>query len=171
MERQHAPVHDIGTITLCSVILCDVCKSADDSLAGSCLFSCGTVARLVCVDRGTDLDIAQISVFAARDRMDDFEYFLEFRSFCHDVFAVSSCDLKCVYNLCLADISGISSGQCEFCQTQRVGTVAGCFTGRDQFVCCCNFIKDLGAYLQEYVLAEGMTLRPVFDVRSVEQIL
>ena len=170
MEWKHAPVHDIGAISLRRIILRNVRKSADDSLAGCCLLAGRSVARFICIHDGSDLRFSGLYIFLARDRVDHAEHFLKSRFHRRDILSLFASNLKSVNCFCAADIFRIASGQSKFSQTERIGSVGGCLAGRDQFICRRDLIKDLRADLEQNILSKRSPLRPVFDVRAIEEI-
>ena len=63
------------------------------------------------------------------------------------------------------------SAQCEFRQRNGIGTVAGRFTGRNEFVCGGNFIMDHSAQPDQEILFWLWHFRPVPDVGPEPELL
>ena len=113
MERKHTPVHAVGTITLGCVFLGDVCKSAQDSLAGCCLLTRRTVTRLICVDSGTNLNVLSFDSFLARNGVNHLDHLC-------DLSVYLACKTFVLHSLnCFrtAYILRITSGQGELSQS------------------------------------------------------
>ena len=108
MEGDHAPVHDIGAVSLGSVLLCDIGKSADDTLAGSRLFAGRAVAGFVGIDHGTDLDVLYIDGLGARNCADHIIDVRQDRILVRGVFACNAVTLDLIDSLGAADIFGIT---------------------------------------------------------------
>ena len=123
MERDHAPVHDIGAIALCRIFFGDVRKAADHSLAGSRLLTCGAVTGLIRIDHGTDLDILYVDILGTGDRADDFIDGSQRGILLSCVAAGNTEALGLVNSLGAADILGITTGQSELSKSKRVGPV------------------------------------------------
>ena len=54
-EGKYAPVYAVGAITLCSELVADICKSAENLLTGCRLLSRRAVARFICEYAGAEL--------------------------------------------------------------------------------------------------------------------
>ena len=113
MERKHTPVHAVGTITLGCVFLGDVCKGTQNSLAGSSLLTGRTIARLICVDGGTNLNFLSLDILLTRNGGD------HLHNLC-DLSVYSTCKTLLLHSLnCLrtANILRITSGQGKLSQS------------------------------------------------------
>ena len=63
-------------------------------------------------------------------------------------------------------ISRVFSGKSELGKSQRIGTIGGCLTGRNQLICGSYRIMNLGYNLQHQILCKCRHLWPILDVRS-----
>ena len=167
MEGQHAPVHAVGAIPLCCVLLSNVGEGAQHSLAGSRLLTGRAVTRLVGIDSGTDLHFLCLHILLSRDGVDHLDDLSHLRCY----LAGQSLLLQRLYRLGTTYILRISSGKCELSQSQRVGTIGGGLTGRNQLIGGGYLIEDLGRHLQEHIVSKLLHLRPILDVRAEAQCL
>ena len=162
MERDHTPVHAVTSVTLGCILLRDVCEGTEYTLAGSGLLTGRAVTRLVRVDGGTDLDLGRLYVLLARDLVDQLEYLF----YLSGVLTGLTCILEITYCLRTGYVLRITSRKRELCEAERVRTIGGGFTGRDELIGRRNRVKDLRSDLEKDVLRHLLLLRPVLDVRS-----
>ena len=158
-ERQHAPVDEVAAVTLGGVFLGDIGDAAENALAGRRLFARGTVSRL---DRD-DAAAVDRTLFADVELFHLFEDVLgEFARFATDLFV-------CLDLLRPADVCGIFAGKRKFRKFQGIGAVGRSFAGRDQLVRRGDGVVDDADRLDEHVPAERDHLRPVCNVRAVDE--
>ena len=162
VERHHAPVHAVTSVTLGCILLRDVCEGTEYTLAGSGLLTGRTVARLVRIDGGTDLDLGRLYVLLARDLVDQLEYLF----YLSGVLTGLTCILEITYCLRTGDVLRITSRKRELCEAERVRTIGRGLTGRDELIGRGDRIEDLRSDLQKDVVGHLLLLRPVLDVRS-----
>ena len=151
MEGKHAPVHDIGAVSLGRIVLRDVGQSADDTLAGRRLLTRGAIAGLIGIDHGADLDGCGIHVLAAGDLRNGSVDCVQRRiQLCRCLGAILTCFHAChagslgpVDRLGSADVLGVSSRERELRKSQRIGSEGRRFTRRNQFVCRRNLVQNL----------------------------
>ena len=98
--------------------------------------------------------------------MQRFEYCFKLRKCLRRTVACLDGFLRRLHLFGTAHVSRILSGESKLCQAQRIGTVGGGLSGRDQFVRSCYRIVDLGYDFQDHIFRKGGHLRPVLDVRT-----
>ena len=167
LERQHAPVHHVGAVTLGGILGADIRKAAQDALAACRLLARRAVTGLHAVNDTADFDCLFIDVGQ------DVFHFPEcvFQSFIALCFARKSRFFECTDILCTLYVTGVAAGECELRKPQWVGAVRRRFAGRDQFVGRCDFIHNLRADAQQNVLRKCLLLRPILDVRAVDELI
>ena len=163
-ERKHTPVDQVRAVTLCRVFDGDICPAAQHLLAGCSLLTGGAVSRLHSEDRTSHADIAFAHLRVGL--LDCLHHRLQLLESIQRTCACFDGFLCLLYFLGTSNISRILSGKCELCKAQRVGTVRGSLSGRDQLVRCRNRIMDLGNHFHDQVLRKRRHLRPVLDVWS-----
>ncbi len=72
--------------------------------------------------------------------------------------------------LAVSDILGNTAGKRELGELERVGTVAGGLTRRDELVGGGHRVVDDGCELHKHILLHGIHLGPVLDVRAIAEL-
>lgn len=68
-----------------------------------------------------------------------------------------------------ADVFRIAAGQGKFRQAQGIGPVRRRFARRDEFVCRRDRVEDFRADLEQDRIGQGFHVRPILDVRAIDQ--
>ena len=159
-ERKHAPVDEVGTIPLGGVLVGNVRPSAENLLAGSGLLTSRAIAGLDSENGGADGDLHGIDAreLGLQAIIGSSEALIL------GSLAILTAILDGLDSLGVRDIVRILAAKRELRKADRVRTVRGGLTGRNQLVSRGDRIMDLGDDLQHDVIGKSGHRRPILDV-------
>ena len=175
-EGQHPPVDQVAPVPFGGILQGDVRLTPEYLLAGCRLLPGGAVARLDreyhapqpgIVDEPAELLRRRFSLRPERGKIIASDH----PSAPPSARSPSRLDSSFWTALARADVPGIFPRQGELGEFQRIGTIGGRLSGRDQLIGRRDRIADDRGNPEQQVLGERLHLRPVGDVRSETQLI
>ena len=152
MKGQHPPVDDVAAIPFGRIFTSDVGKAADDALTAGCLFTSTAITRFIGVNDRTDFRIGKSNIFTARNGVDGGKSSCHIGILLQEVFAFFTGKFQFLDRFGPPHILRITARQGKFGKPQWIGTIGGCFPGRNKFIRRRYRVFNLGTDAQENIV-------------------